>query len=96
MTQHCPLYTELMTNADRLTDEWNALLDQALLEREHERIDETEYYRLMGEVTGLQLQYVKLRDQAIEADHWYWLGQMEEGNRREADWQDQMISERPY
>lgn len=95
MTQHCQLYIELMTNADRITDEWNALLDQALLEREHEHIDEAEYYRIMDEVKGLQNRYVELRDQAINADHIYWLGQVEEGDLRARDWHEQMIDERP-
>ena len=71
--QHCPIYCDLMQQADLIHDDWNKLLDQALLDRQYERISLDEYYAKMGEVTGLQNRYVELRDQAIEADHLYWL-----------------------
>jgi len=83
MNAHTDVYINLMNQADRLHSEWNSLLDRTLLQREYERIDETEYYRLMGEVTGLQNKYVELRDQAIDADHIYWLGCNEEETHAE-------------
>ena len=94
--QHCPIYCELMQAADNCMDEADEILDHALILREHNRIDEEGYYLLISRVTEKQNKYVELRDQAIDADHWYWMGQQHiEDDLRAKDWHEQHYSERP-
>jgi len=69
---HCDNYIVLMTQADSCLDEYNDLLDHAMNLKERTRIDDDEWYRLLGEASGLQMKYVELRDQAIMADRIFW------------------------
>ena len=78
MNDHCETYDELMTQADSILDESDELLERALYLIEHQKISTDEWYRMSGEVTGMQNRYVELRDRAIEADHMHWMGQVEQ------------------